>query len=715
MTPSTSQGDSSPIVVGTDSVSLSGFATTRFLAMGASQVFRPSGLPHEPQLLPRVIGEVRDHVGAQAPIVVATCRPDWAFGWLRLFHRLVDGVVLWGVGSPFPDPSQASAWERIFKFASRMDLAPGEVTSGLKVLVRLEPPALPHLSKALLEGRRRDHWEPLPGRWTTPSRVQVPAVEHYALSMRQWIEVDGRGLRVQETPPAAAHFLDRNPVEHQGPPVEERPQSRALLLAARRAAGDTSLSGEALSGSAVAEVEEHLQRWEGLAACERLLAARDEDGLRSLVSAPGGDGWKAGPVGLAAMAQLVNRPGDEAWLEQAIGRIAAATIPVRHDVPSSRPGLRRLVLHSSGIHGFSHAPTRVVFSMVEGLLRSDPSLEVLIVSEDCVFPSPEEDVVQAPRRPVPSLLNESDHHGWLRERGFADRVSIHYARTSESRAARTQRLLEAVDAFLPEVIVGYGTDMSIARVALFERYPYVAISSGGQPRSGRAHVYVPSLPVDEISRAWPAGLSRPGALRPLRLHVETAEPERDWVEADLGVGQDAVLLVTVGNRLQFELTDDFLSGMFELLRGDRRLHWILVGDDVRDLLAAWHGEEVMSRVRLHGFEKDLAGLLAVCDVYVNPFRNGGGVSVYMALKAGLAVLARGDSIDARSWVGDADEAWDAEGYWKRLATLCGDALERARCADRMLQRSLEFAPEQATTELLKLVAEAQSMAPGKPS
>ncbi len=705
--------DVAPVVVGVDPDVLEGprgdEARQRFLSMGALKVLGPQVPLTGPQLLAPLLASVRRMAGG-SPIVVATTRPEWAFGTLRLLHRLVDGVVLWGdAGSP-SDGKGASAWESLFAAASRME---GDDESGLRVQVRFDLPTLDRFSAALLVGRRWAHWEPLPGRFRAPGRRLVAPSAAYGYGDGCWVIADDAGVRVVSAAPSpACPPLSVSTSEAFTGDGEEG----GLLTAARLTSGDGGPLEAWMVGHPTAEhaghlsvVEAHLQRWKFLRECGRLLG-RDDDAFRALMTTPEADEWKAGPLGLARLAGVKAPPGDEGWMEQTLGRVAAAMAlgsPVSTgNVPLDRRG-RRFVIHVSQLHGFKHAPTALLFSLLEGLLRLESGASALIAVEECLVPSPEEGVAWTKRRATLSAACSAEHAAWARTRGWADRVAFHYARTSESRRERTAGVLEKVDRYDPEVVIGIGTGASVARVLLFERYPYLEFSLGGMPFSGRSHVYVPAMSAKTMVETWPAGLMRPPAIRDYELYVETPEPLRRWTKADLGVDEDAVVLVTVGNRLLSEMSDEFIELVAARLGQDPRLRWVLVGSV--DGLAERIPAGVVDHVRMHGYEQDLAGLLTACDLFVNPFRSGGGVSVSMAMKAGIAVLVRGDSNDGRYWVGEADEAWDAPGHVRQLEILTTDIEARRANAARMKARIAMFDADRSARRLLELVEEAKAL------
>ena len=105
-----------------------------------------------------------------------------------------------------------------------------------------------------------------------------------------------------------------------------------------------------------------------------------------------------------------------------------------------------------------------------------------------------------------------------------------------------------------------------------------------------------------------------------------------------GICEDDFVLVTVGNRLQYELDTVFLLHMRKLLLNNKKMKWIIVG---RNLGAAFYEHMDVAieteQVIEWGFEEHMSSLYRICDVYVNPNRLGGGGSVELAMEHGIPI------------------------------------------------------------------------------
>lgn len=161
--------------------------------------------------------------------------------------------------------------------------------------------------------------------------------------------------------------------------------------------------------------------------------------------------------------------------------------------------------------------------------------------------------------------------------------------------------------------------------------------------------------------------------------------------ADLGFGPEEIVIVTAGNRLSVDFDQTFVDGMAALVLGDPKVRWVLVGRLQEFWVSTF--EAVLGAQFTHvDFDFDLPSLLAVCDIFANPFRAGGGNTAIMAIEAGAVVMTRGDRGDVGAFVPASHRARDAQSYFAELKALVDDpALLAARRAEQqgLLARRLD--------------------------
>jgi hypothetical protein len=154
-----------------------------------------------------------------------------------------------------------------------------------------------------------------------------------------------------------------------------------------------------------------------------------------------------------------------------------------------------------------------------------------------------------------------------------------------------------------------------------------------------------------------------------RLSLVVAAHGRDRRELELP--SDAVVWVTSGTRLGAEVGGEWLTMVLAALDAHPGCHWLLVGNGQNDVKGL---DRQHPRIHLLAYEPELSALLKACDIYLNPPRVGGGVSVAHAMAQGLAVLSLRDS-DGGDKVGEWAQA-DLDAYGSSLSQLSRNAEAR---------------------------------------
>lgn len=117
--------------------------------------------------------------------------------------------------------------------------------------------------------------------------------------------------------------------------------------------------------------------------------------------------------------------------------------------------------------------------------------------------------------------------------------------------------------------------------------------------------------------------------------------------------EHSFVLVTVGNRLVHDLSKEFICFFVHYLQEHPQFVWVLVGKDLPDyLLQERMRLNLEEQIKVRGYEKDLVALYHICDVYINPMRKGGGLSIAWAMHEGLPVALIKYISDGLSWIGE---------------------------------------------------------------
>jgi len=106
---------------------------------------------------------------------------------------------------------------------------------------------------------------------------------------------------------------------------------------------------------------------------------------------------------------------------------------------------------------------------------------------------------------------------------------------------------------------------------------------------------------------------------------------------DIGLPADKFILLVVGARLTFEVTNEFLEALLPLT--EKGAHFAFAGN------MDTYGQKCSEYPKLKdhstylGFQDDMLAVSECCNLYVNPYRIGGGTSVAEAMSKGIPCVS----------------------------------------------------------------------------
>ncbi|MEK5025621.1 glycosyltransferase family 4 protein [Paenibacillus sp. FSL M7-1046] len=116
------------------------------------------------------------------------------------------------------------------------------------------------------------------------------------------------------------------------------------------------------------------------------------------------------------------------------------------------------------------------------------------------------------------------------------------------------------------------------------------------------------------------------------------ETEIEFNRSDWGIPEDDHVIVIIGNRLNEEMSEEFIGSLNKLLENNLKARLAIIGDFSISERIAGKYKSFKERTILMGYQKDLSAVFSICDIYLNPPRTGGGTSAADALYRGVPVL-----------------------------------------------------------------------------
>lgn len=106
---------------------------------------------------------------------------------------------------------------------------------------------------------------------------------------------------------------------------------------------------------------------------------------------------------------------------------------------------------------------------------------------------------------------------------------------------------------------------------------------------------------------------------------------------EFDIPEDNFIITIVGNRLQDEITQDFIDKLERIIRINSSISILFIGN-YDNYFEYFNEDTFKNRVFFIGFQPDLVSVISIADLYLNPPRKGGGISALIALYAGVPVI-----------------------------------------------------------------------------
>jgi len=197
--------------------------------------------------------------------------------------------------------------------------------------------------------------------------------------------------------------------------------------------------------------------------------------------------------------------------------------------------------------------------------------------------------------------------------------------------------INTIVTYNPEFIVDLSWEFSAAAPVLYGKYPIIHAPLGDYTSSMMFDKYIARdkercNEVNKIYRAIPMDKIEAAPI----LLFYNASADKEYARKDYQIKESAFVLVTAGNRLRYELSDEFLEKMKCFLEQNEDMCWIVVGSNL-DMRFIRKMKYLLQRGKVieWGYEQNLPSLYKICDVYFEPDRMGGGGSGCWAAHCGI--------------------------------------------------------------------------------
>lgn len=166
---------------------------------------------------------------------------------------------------------------------------------------------------------------------------------------------------------------------------------------------------------------------------------------------------------------------------------------------------------------------------------------------------------------------------------------------------------------------------------------------------------------------------------------------------------DDFIIISVGARLNEEISNLLISEMINVLTNNPKMKWILVGQPVEKSDVRFENLIKDGRIVNWGYEENLRSLYKICNLYLNPNRLGGGVSIVMALLEGIPVVMLDNGAGPTSYILEKHLIkGDEKALSERVQLLCRDKKAYNEMKESILHEYSILTFEESVKKILEI-------------
>lgn len=305
----------------------------------------------------------------------------------------------------------------------------------------------------------------------------------------------------------------------------------------------------------------------------------------------------------------------------------------------------------------------------------------------------------------PDLLVDAREYALEHSKMLAPGVDVWYG-NGKSMAEKVNDQINHIFQYAPLFVLDLTDENSCCSRILYQKLPvYYFPMRSNHGTSMFFHKYLAVDPeqmkrINALYRSFDSELIEPivGGITKFPIAGKSYKKEDEFGRTG------AFVLVTVGNRLTYDCSKEFVDFAVQLLLQHPDFIWVFAGGAVPDYLLEERKRLFLGkRIIIRGYEEDLVALYHICDVYVNPMRKGGGLSVAWAMNEGLPVAMTKFMSDGLCWLGEENAV---EGGYKKLGQYIvqlwndGDLYKKER--EKMKLKVSQRSPQKCVGQLIQI-------------
>ncbi|MBU5436660.1 glycosyltransferase family 4 protein [Tissierella sp. MSJ-40] len=316
--------------------------------------------------------------------------------------------------------------------------------------------------------------------------------------------------------------------------------------------------------------------------------------------------------------------------------------------------IKRIAIVTDQLLSMYHSPTRWTINFVKSIKNKYSDVEISIIVEDNLYCKRVEKLMPYFYTSTESIDCKLMHKAELLNYD----VDIYYSDNNTSRSEKLSKTIKRIEDFRPNVIF-YNTPISLSVMSLIDYYPVVYMSYNDFNFTIPSHIYLERnklAVIKENEKCNLIDMNNVYEYNPITSQLNPAVSKNEDIKSkykrpEFGISDKDFVMVTVGNRLDGEISNEFIDMVVEFMKDKDEVKWILVGNCQLPYLKNKYYSVFLKKVIKINYEYDLFALYEICDIYLNPIRTTGGGSINRAMYKGLPIVISSNHSDSINYVG----------------------------------------------------------------
>lgn len=301
---------------------------------------------------------------------------------------------------------------------------------------------------------------------------------------------------------------------------------------------------------------------------------------------------------------------------------------------------KRIAIIAPQLLNMRHSPTREAFNIALHLTQYHGCETYVLNTNAMTYKSCNQLNLLTPSRFHTNEVLEGQQKvpvEYMQFNGTVNTISFEPGPMSSQKIAQIISVLQQLQI---EAVIAHGDNLLVME-SIYGAYPSLFATTGGVVPFNHCDAYfVPEQLFNDRAIALAETYGHSNFMMENMLVTPQGQAERPASRERFNFNSEDFLFLVVGTRLSGELQDgDFCEVCCQLLEANPLSKIVFAGTETLDV-ARYFDEQIVrsGKVVSIGFQDDLPAISAMCDVYLNPKRVGGGTSSQTAILNGLPVV-----------------------------------------------------------------------------